>query len=717
MKKNMSTLCLAAVILMSCMPHADAAEVKAAVRINEVCTSNKSSLKDSSGKYPDWIELHNTSESAVSLAGMGLSDNKDERFSFKFPKGASIPAGGYVIVYCDGAKSSAKGEYHAPFKMSDKGETIYLTSSAKKDMDKVTVPALEKDTVYGRIKDGDSFGVLSPTPKKSNAGAKDMTAVSEPVFSQAGGFYSKAFYLTLSAPKGSTVYYTTDGSDPKTSSTAKKYSEKIAIVNNNSSPNAASAQKNVTLMDYTVPSYKVDKCMVIKAVCRDKNGNCSDTVSNSYFVNKGAAYYKDMTVISITADSADLFDSKTGIYAVGDMYKKWQTSSDYKKLDPVNVDNKTNYNQSGREWERPASIEIFTAGKQRLSENVGIRITGNYSRSYAQKSFTVYTRDEYGCSKLKYGLFDGLTDEKGKEISSFDKITIRNGGNETASNMATRFRDTMVSDIASGLDISAAAGEDCILFLNGEFWGYYSLNEKLDENYIESHYGVDKDNVTIIKNWQTEGSKKTGDDYVSFYYWAAYADMTKAANYKKFCDNIDIQSFMDYITVETYVCNNDWSNLEYVNNFMMWRADKKDSKNPYADGKWRFMLFDTDASAGMYYAENTRYDYDALGKMNTEKTWGNISALFYNVMKNEDFRDAFYENYRKIVKENFDKNKVGKLIDDYARRIRLASDATDKRFKVSNNYDRSVRVVKDFYDKRPEYALKYLEELMKKYGK
>ena len=44
----------------------------------------------------------------------------------------------------------------------------------------------------------------------------------------------------------------------------------------------------------------------------------------------------------------------------------------------------------------------------------------------------------------------------------------------------------------------------CNVFLNGEYWGIYWLNEKYDARYLDYYYGVSKDNVIIIK----EGGKR-----------------------------------------------------------------------------------------------------------------------------------------------------------------------------------------------------------------
>ena len=48
---------------------------KGDIVISEVLNANVSSLKQPDGEYYDWIELHNTTGSPISLAGYALSNN------------------------------------------------------------------------------------------------------------------------------------------------------------------------------------------------------------------------------------------------------------------------------------------------------------------------------------------------------------------------------------------------------------------------------------------------------------------------------------------------------------------------------------------------------------------------------------------------------------------------------------------------------------------
>ena len=54
------------------------------LRISEIMPSNKSSVTDETGGYPDWIEIWNSSNHEINLKGVGLSDDGTS-VKFLFP--------------------------------------------------------------------------------------------------------------------------------------------------------------------------------------------------------------------------------------------------------------------------------------------------------------------------------------------------------------------------------------------------------------------------------------------------------------------------------------------------------------------------------------------------------------------------------------------------------------------------------------------------------
>ena len=122
--------------------------------ISEVMTDNVSAFPDETGKFGDWVEIHNASDAPISLKGAGLSDRSD-RIKFLFPD-VSLNPGGYVVVFCDNVnRNDAHGVFHAKFKLSSLGgESIYLFDANARTLDSVQLPTLNNDESYIRGEDG-----------------------------------------------------------------------------------------------------------------------------------------------------------------------------------------------------------------------------------------------------------------------------------------------------------------------------------------------------------------------------------------------------------------------------------------------------------------------------------------------------------------------------------------------------------------------------------
>ena len=662
-------------------------EKYAALSINEICASNHASYLASDGSSPDWLELYNAGDTALDLSGCGLSDQEKDLFRFVFPSGTIIPADSYLLIFCDDSGNSAG--LHTPFKLSASGETVYLSSPQKTLIDSAAFPELDTDITYAKMPDGSGAWMLcSATAGKSNQTAEQQINADLPVFSKAAGFYDDAFDLTLSAASGCQILYTIDGSDPRSSDSASVYQNPLPVCDNSEEPNILSAKTKISSVSDYVPDEAVDKGIVIRAVCQDAEGHFGKVVTNSYFIGKTAPYYHTVRTISISAAPDDLFSDQTGIYL------------------------QKNCLNRGTDWERPVNIQVFENGSAVYSEDVGVRIAGNWSRNYPQKSLTFYARSSYGASKMEYDFFSGTAkDCGGKTIKAFDKVTLRNGGDGYD---AVRFRDDLNAELSAGLAIGTQAKQDYIVFIDGEFWGHYSMQEKLDDEYLEAHYHIPKENITTIKNTLGEGDEAVWQEYFDFYDWAKNADFTDDANYRKFCQTIDVQSMIDWIIAESTAAN--WDALINVNNTMIWRANQTDSRQPYADGKWRFLLFDTEYSSGF---NGISADCHYLENMDTKDAPNCFGTLFYRLIQNPSFAEQFRTSCQNAMQTHYSPERAAAGIDSYTERCTELYLDTYKRFGVEINaekLDEMIAELRDFWAQRSTYAMADCENCIAAYA-
>ncbi len=96
------------------------------IKISEIAPKNHIGLKDSFGETSDWIEIHNTSGTAVNLKGYKLSDDASRPYSWSFPD-VTIEANGFIYVFCSGRDTVAGDEIHTGFALSSKSGTVVLS--------------------------------------------------------------------------------------------------------------------------------------------------------------------------------------------------------------------------------------------------------------------------------------------------------------------------------------------------------------------------------------------------------------------------------------------------------------------------------------------------------------------------------------------------------------------------------------------------------------
>ena len=200
------------------------------VVINEFSAANVNTVQDAYGEYEDWIELRNTGPNPVDISGFHLSDRITNPDKWAFPAGTVIPAGGYRLVYASKRNSNNFGQLHTNFKITQTaGEYIVFADPAGIVLDSYQITQTNQTNhSWGRLPSTGEWRVYTtPTPGAANGASAYAGYAPLPIFSIPAGFYGGVQNVSLFAPAGSSIRYTTNGSDPTNTSTL--YSGPIAV--------------------------------------------------------------------------------------------------------------------------------------------------------------------------------------------------------------------------------------------------------------------------------------------------------------------------------------------------------------------------------------------------------------------------------------------------------------------------------------------------------
>lgn len=332
-----------------------------------------------------------------------------------------------------------------------------------------------------------------PTPGYGNRESFAGFAA-EPVFSVPHGFYTSPQQVAIaSATPSAVIVYTTDGSMPTVNANLLPtngtiYTGPVTVASTQSiraitfkqdfKPSFVKASSYVFLDDVldqspqgqTPPGFAPD----------GTNGRNLDYGIDPQIINLyGEQAVKDsllsLPTITLTTDTANLFDPSFGIY--------------------VNAENR------GRNWERETSVElIHPDGTPGFSVNAGLRIRGGFSRNdfNPKSAFRLYFRGEYGDTKLRYPLFgdDG--------VDEFDVLDLRTPQNYSWSSAGdtqnTYLREVFARDTQADLGQPHTRSDYYHLYLDGQYWGVYQTQERVQKFYGESYLGGDEDEYDVVKS-------------------------------------------------------------------------------------------------------------------------------------------------------------------------------------------------------------------------
>jgi len=360
---------------------------------------------------------------------------------------------------------------------------------------------------------------------------------------------------------------------------------------------------------YTQPIH-INKTMVIRARALEKGKFLSPIQNRTYLINENIT----LPIVSIAINETYLNDDDIGIYK--NYYK---------------------------EWMRAGSIEYIKNGVSKFSENVGIRIFGGQTRKFAQKSLAIFAKKKYGAKSIKYALFQDKP--KIKKIKSF---ILRNSGNDWG---YTMMKDALVHNIVKGqMDIDYQSYQPTVVFLNGRYWGIQNIREKTNEDYIEAnHKGVNSKKIDLLRD-QYEILEGSNTEYKALLTYIKNHSLINNTYYNYIASKIDINEYINYMIIQIYGGNIDWP----YSNIKFWREQS-------INGKWRWILYDTDRSFENADRDSFNLTLNPIGANEPNPPWSTF--LFRNLMKNNIFKTQFLNTFKIHLNSTFTPARIDAIIN------------------------------------------------------
>jgi hypothetical protein len=502
----------------------------------------------------DWIELYNRGTNPVRLLGWSLSNDENVPALWTFPD-VTLTNGKYLVVYASGLDRRILGgtnRLHTNFKLNPFGSYLALFNAEfpKRAVTEFApeFPEQRNDYTYGLINSNTWRYFATPTPGFANGTSALTNLLPKPKVNVSRGYFETPFTLVaIDDDPSATLRYTTDGSDPTTTTNTITYTGPFVVSNtlvlrmaafaSNALPSRVASHTYINLSQVLLqpnnPSGYPTGTTVWAGYPSDYEMD-PEIVTNALFGPQLKDAFKALPVVCLSMRVGDLFDPTTGIY--------------------------THPTSRGPQWERPVSMEFFApdGSEEELQVDAAIQIQGNAARDPQKQPkhpLKVQFKGDYGPGNLDYKIFHDSPREE------FDSVNLRadfnfswlhwDGANQRARGQRTR--DSWCKDTMREMGNLASHNRYTHLFINGLYWGIYDPTERPDGSFAAAYLGGEKEEFDVIN----EGAAIDGT-ITAYNAMIGIRGLTNIAQYDAMKQYLGMTQFIDYMLLHFYVGHEDW---------------------------------------------------------------------------------------------------------------------------------------------------------------
>ena len=419
----------------------------------------------------------------------------------------------------------------------------------------------------------------------------------------------------------------------------------------------------------------VEETAVIRAIAY-KNGRKSKPIGHTYLIQEPDTKFP---VVSLAIEPEILFDMESGLFMKG-----------------TNVVDSLWRKPGANFWSRrehSLNVEIFENDGQCIYRDYsGLRLFGGMSRLFPQKSMAIVARKRYGNKRIRHRIF-------GKEgLKKFKYLVLRNSGSDFSK---SHFRDGLMTTLVKDWDLETQDFRPALVYINGRYWGIYNIREKVNRYFIAGHHDVHKDSIDLMEHRM---SRKRGHrhHYAKMVEFIKNNDLSKPANYAWVAGQMEIDNFIDYQIAQIFFDNRDaGGNIKY------WRPQTE-------EGKWRWILYDTDWGFGLH--DKDAYAFNSLA-FHTEPngpSWPNppwSTLILRKLLENKSFQERFITRFSDRLNTAFDSDLVLGQIEYFYQRLQPEMPRHLQRWRrPMQRWKDEVEKMRVFAAERPEFVWGHLQE-------
>jgi len=329
----------------------------------------------------------------------------------------------------------------------------------------------------------------------------------------------------------------------------------------------------------------------------------------------------DMPVLNVITAPVNLWSPESGLHVFG-LYD--------------------NCLQHGEDWERPAVFQYFHGSNSpEISEPIGLRINGGWSRNVDQKGLRFYF-DDYGENEsIDYDFF-------GNSPVTFQRLLTRTGRWPAKS-----FNSVFAEGLFMDLGHLGSRSRDVTVYLNNEYFGFVTLRERVDEEFIEHTHNLDEAGYSLIKDGSTTHGNSDS--------WWTFLDSCREDHvfeshewFSHVTANLDLTSYVDWLLINILGASADNGGTA---NVTVWQMGSE---------PWQFIMYDEDE---LFHGDNLNADLFNFLSISTTEEFNQYrpsilfsgsasdrikwAAPFRGLMQNSEFKILFKTRFEELMTNGF----------------------------------------------------------------